>query len=147
MQEEKHVMMDKRKLLVRLIHVARRDIGMDEETYRSVLLSITGKASASSLGILQLEQVLAHMKKCGFKVRTNRQLRPLAGDAQSKKIRALWLDLHQAGAVRNASEEALAAFVKRMTGIDALQWLDSGQASQVIEELKKWKNRVSRMPT
>ena len=142
-----YVMMDKRKRLVRLIHVARRDIGMDEETYRSVLLSITGKASASSLGILQLEQVLAHMKKCGFKVRTNRQSRPLAGDAQSKKIRALWLDLHQAGAVRNASEEALAAFVKRMIGIDALQWLDSGQASQVIEELKKWKNRVSRMPT
>lgn len=140
-------MMDKRKRLVRLIHVARRDISMDEDTYRSVLLSITGKVSASSLGILQLEHVLAHMKKCGFKVRTNRQSRQLAGDAQSKKIRALWLDLHQAGVVRNASEEALAAFVKRMTGIDALQWLDSGQASQVIEELKKWKNRVSRMPT
>jgi len=36
----------------------------------------------------------------------------------------------------------LAAYVKRLTGVEALQWLTTGQAGGVIEALKKWQNRV-----
>jgi len=53
----------------------------------------------------------------------------------------LWLELHAADKVRNPSEESLCAYVKRMTNIDALQWLDTAQASGVIEALKKWQAR------
>ncbi|WP_426122076.1 regulatory protein GemA [Methylococcus capsulatus] len=65
-------------------------------------------------------------------------------EAQSRKIRALWLGLHQAGIVRDPNESALAAYVKRMTGVEALQWLDEHQASRVIEQLKKWGFRAAR---
>ncbi|STZ83109.1 phage associated protein [Bergeriella denitrificans] len=61
---------------------------------------------------------------------------------QVKKIRALWLELHRLGAVRNPSELALAKFVKRMTGVDYQGWLDVDNASKVIEHLKKWVLRV-----
>ena len=63
-------------------------------------------------------------------------------DAQIKKIRALWLELHRLGAVRSPSELSLARFVSRMTGVDYQGWLSVDDASRVIEHLKKWKKRV-----
>lgn len=136
-----------RQRLIRLIHVARRDLAsvLDEDSYRAILQRIGKKNSAADLTVPELEKVLEHMKRIGFKVRSKpRQSsksapsRPLAQDAESKKIRALWLFLHQLGAVRNPSEEALAAYVKRITGVDALQWINGAQAEHLIESLKKW---------
>ena len=56
-------------------------------------------------------------------------------------IRYLWIQLHEVGKVKNSSEDALGAYVKRMTGVAALQWLDVKQASKVIEAMKKWLER------
>jgi len=145
-----------RQSLIRLIHVAKRDLALDDETYRAMLIAVTGKDSSTGLSVPQLERVLAHMKKSGFTVRHKARAdrpsdsrhaagtlsRSIVQDAQSSKIRALWLSLHEMGAVRDASEAALGAYVKRITGIDALAWLDADRASHVIETLKKWQARV-----
>lgn len=132
---------DARQRLVRLIHVAKRDLGLDDETYRTLLTGCVKKNSTSAMTVPELERVMARMKQSGFKVKRNR---PLADDGQSKKIRALWLSLHEAGAVRNSSESALASYVLRQTGVAALQWLDPAQASKVIESLKQWLARTER---
>lgn len=68
---------------------------------------------------------------------------PLDSHPQSKKIRALWLEMAAAGVVRDSSEQALALWVKRETGISALRWLSNEQASSVIEKLKKWQRRAA----
>jgi hypothetical protein len=47
-----------------------------------------------------------------------------------------------AGVIRDNSELALARWVKRETGVDGLHWLNSEQASSVIEKLKKWRYRA-----
>jgi len=149
-----------RQSLIRLIHVAKRDLALDDDTYRAMLIAATGKDSSAGLSVPQLERVLAHMKKSGFMVRhktpANRPRdsrhppsglsRNIAQDAQSKKIRALWLSLHDMGAVRDCSEAALSAYVRRIAHVDALQWLDTDQASHVIETLKKWQTRVQHAP-
>lgn len=44
--------------------------------------------------------------------------------------------------VRDSSEKALATYVERMTGVQALQWLDVWQAQKLIEIMKKWLKRV-----
>lgn len=121
---------------IQLIHIAKQQLGMDDETYRAMLWSVARVKSSTELDFAGRKKVLDHLKACGFKV--VRQSRKLADDPQSKMIRALWLQLHAAGKVRNPSETALAAFVTRQTKVDALQWLSSEQASAVIEELKKW---------
>lgn len=138
---------DNRLRLIKLIHVARRELGMDDDTYRLLLSGMKGLGGATStadLSVPNLYRVLEQLKQRGFKVRSNKKQRPLAADDQSKKIRALWLALHDQGEVRDPSEEALAKFVMKMTGVQALQWLSSEQASQVIENLKKWQRRVAR---
>jgi phage gp16-like protein len=56
----------------------------------------------------------------------------------ARKIRALWIEMGKAGRIEDPSEKALRHFVKRMTGVDALDWLTVAQANVVIESLKKW---------
>lgn len=132
--------------LIKLIHVARRELHMDDDTYRLMLAGMKGLDGATStadLSVPNLLRVLEQLKQKGFKVRPNTKAkRSLADDEQSKKIRALWLTLHDMGAVRDPSEEALAKYVLRMTNVAALQWLTAAQASQVIENLKQWMGRV-----
>ncbi len=141
-----------RQRLIRLIHVAKRDLSLDDDTYRSILQRFGRKESSSDLTVPELEQVLEHLKRSGFKVRSKgkpakpkavkaKPSRPLAQDAESKKIRALWLFLHELGAVNNPSEEALASYVKRIAGVDALQWISGEQAERLIETMKKWAMR------
>lgn len=137
-----------RQRLIRLIHVAKRDLQLDDDTYRAILQRVGGKDSSSDLTVPDLEKVLEHMKRSGFKVRSKakqpapaKSSRPLAQDAESKKIRALWLFMHQIGVVKNPSEDALASYVKRITGVDALQWINGDQAETLIESLKKWAMR------
>jgi phage gp16-like protein len=86
------------------------------------------------------------MKRLGFKVKSkaDNSNRRLADDTQSRKIRSLWLELHEDGIVLDPSEASLAAYVKRQTGVEALQWLDGKQATQVIEALKQWRKRVKK---
>ncbi|MEW6562723.1 MAG: regulatory protein GemA [Pseudomonadota bacterium] len=137
---------DDKRRDIQFIHIAKQQLGMDDATYRAMLMSVGGVDSSSKLDIKGRKLVLEHFKACGFKVRSTGKAkaqpsRPLAEYPEAKKIRALWLMLHELGAVRNASEEALASYVKRMTRVDALQWITGAQAETVIESLKKWAMR------
>lgn len=127
------------------IHIAKKDLCLDDDTYRAMLWTVARVHSSGDLDFHGRKRVLQHLKARGWKnkpaskAKTTRQL---ASDQQSKMIRALWLELHAAGAVSDPSEAALASYVKRITSVDALQWLTSAQASRVIETLKKWQNRL-----
>ena len=40
--------MESRKSLMAKIHIAQKDLGLDEDTYRAMLFNLTGKISAAS---------------------------------------------------------------------------------------------------
>jgi phage gp16-like protein len=131
-----------RKRFITLIHVAKKDLGLDEDTFRSVIEQITGERSLKELSIDQLNLVLGRLKASGFVVKPkNGKDLKAADDDQSRMIRHLWLLLHQAGEVRNPSELALAAYVEKQVRVSALQFLSTDNASKVIERLKKWCDR------
>lgn len=132
--------------LIQLIHVAKRDLQLDDQTYQAILQQYGTSSSSADLSIPTLEKVLEHMKRAGFKVRSKTKSKPeksraLAQDGESRKIRALWLFMHDLGIVRDASEKALASYVRRLTRVEALQWLSDEQTLLVIESLKKWAMR------
>ncbi|MEI7177514.1 regulatory protein GemA [Pectobacterium carotovorum] len=131
--------------LIKLIHIAKRDLQLDDDTYRQLLITVTGKSSTRDMIVPQLDNVLNAMKKRGFKIKTAKKAsstRQLDDSPQSRKIRSLWLEMADAGIIRDRSEAALARWVKRETGVDSLQWLNSEQASVIIEKLKQWQRRV-----
>lgn len=126
---------------IKLIHVGKRDLGLDDESYRAMLEGLTGKSSSKDMEPRELDQVIDRMVSLGFEPRAGRNGKParkLADDPQSKMIRALWLKLADMGEVRNPSEDALNAFVRRQTSRDRLEWINTTQASNVIEALKAW---------
>ncbi|EBI0307119.1 regulatory protein GemA [Salmonella enterica] len=133
-----------RATLIKTIHIGKKELGLDTDTYRQMLLSATGVNSAGAMNMAQLTKTLAAMKAKGFVVKPSskaRTTRQLADFPQAKKLRALWLEMYAQGFVRDSSEEALRRWVKRETKVDGLQWLDADKASAAIEKLKKWQER------
>lgn len=134
---------DPKPRLIQLIHVAKSQLKIDDDTYRNILKQFTQKDSTKQLTVGQLNRVISHFQSLGFKIQPKPRQQPVvARDPQSRKIRALWLQLHTDGHVNDASETALAAYVKRITAIEALSWLNDQQANKVIETLKSWQKRV-----
>lgn len=141
-----------RKRELAKIHIGRQRLGWDDEMYRSVLRKLTGSNSASLLNGGDRRRVLDYMKANGFKDAPKNPrragTRPIADGELQGKIRALWLSLYHLGGVRDPSEAALSAYVKRMThsegrpGVEALQFLRAETADEVIRPLRKWCERV-----
>ena len=131
-----------RNRLIKLIQVARRDLGLDEPNYRGILFAQGGNESLAAMPIDGMQKVLDYLKAQGFKVRSTKTDRKQATGKDASKVRALWLFLHELGAVQDPSEAALTAYVKRMVKVDDVQWMRSGRRVEtVIESLKKWAMR------
>lgn len=132
---------------IKLIHVARRDLGLDDATYRAVLREVAGVKSSTELDSRGRHKLLEHFKQKGFTVKSKaKATKPNASasavnnaaDPQYHKIRSLWSALHEAGAVRVNTEAALRIFIKRITGCDDYRFCNGQQVVTVIEALKKW---------
>ena len=148
--------MDKRQQLIRLIHVAKRELKLTDDAYRHALAeAANGKESSAKMNIKELEAVLELFKAAGFKRKLNnkRRLSPPAGSrvrtAEVSVIRAVWTTMFKQGFLRDGSETALNSYTKRMTvklnngiGVDEVQWLNEHLAYKVLEALKKWHIRL-----
>ena len=140
------------------IHIAKKQLGLSEDDYRAAVLSVS-KGKTDSAGELDMQgraALLAHFKRSGFKVRHARKdnagkrrtpSRPIAERSdQLKMMRALWLRLHESGAIENADEQGLVTFATKHTRIQALEWLSVEQNQKLIEILKNWLERVRIKP-
>ena len=140
----------KKAKLVRLLHVAKGQLMLDDSAYRTLLANVSqGKTSSKDMNLPQLEAALKAMQAQGFVMTTpKRQASPRPDlpiyhtDGQSQMIRGLWIELHAKGVVRDSSERALNNYVKKMTGIAHYGWLDTAKAGRVIEMLKQWRQRT-----
>jgi phage gp16-like protein len=136
------------------VHLAAKELGLDEETRRDVLERVTGgHRSAGDCSDAQLDQVLAEFKRQGWKPkvvkggkagdeRPSNARRRAADSPMARKARAMWISLHQLGVVRDPSERALEAFGRRQLGVDRLQWADESQGYRLVEALKAMAERA-----
>lgn len=140
------------------IHIAKKDLGLDDDTYRTIVREI-GKSQTGSAADLTpggRARVLQHFKSKGWKVRGSRKQKRvtpggeiLATDAQVARIKLMWLKMADAGAVHERSESALRAWVKATTrrhhgqgtGYSAPEFLPDWAAQKLIEHLKAWAKR------
>lgn len=140
---------------IKLIHIARQSLGLDEDTYRALVARFgNGATSSTQLSVSQRKALLTHMKDSGF------VLRPKAGkvgsawqrEPQMRKLRAMWYVLAEAGHVEqpadaDACNAAIEAWAKRQLSthtppLDALRFASGAQMNKLIEELKAWGLRV-----
>ncbi|MGH1460979.1 MAG: gp16 family protein [Neptuniibacter sp.] len=150
---------DNRKAALAQIHIAKKQLGMDDDVYRDALEQITGKRSCSGMHISELYLVIKHMEKCGFKTKRQSQK---TGRSQKKQyspkskgqvidvMRAIWIEMHHEGIVDDGSEMALTRWAERQSstlnsgvGIAELEWLErTKHVGPVLESLKQWRTRV-----
>lgn len=126
-----------RNRIIKLIQVARRDLCLDEPNYRGILFAQGGNDSLAAMPIDGMQKVLDYLKAQGFKVRKTRTDRKQATGIDASKVRALWLFLHELGAVRDPSEAALTAYVKRIVKVDDVQWMRSSRRVETVIESQK----------
>jgi phage gp16-like protein len=53
---------------IQLIHIAKQQLDMDDETYRAMLWIVARVKSSTALDFAGRKKVLDHLKACGFKV-------------------------------------------------------------------------------
>ena len=143
---------------IKLIHIGRQALGMDDGTYRLMLANLcNGKTSSKALTRDERQAVLQHLKACGFVVK------PKAGkgaaDAgwqrapQMGKLRAMWYRLAEAGHVeapadRDACNAAIETWAKRQLNtvptrpvLESMRFATGHQMDRLIEGLKAWLRR------
>lgn len=147
----KYAKVDNRLRYYKLLRVGKEQLGWDDEFYYGLWLPLqgatlkNGKYSASTLTIGQLSRGVERMKDCGFKPTSKRKFTHDNKDWRAPriaKINALWCALADAGKIEDKSQSACEAWCKRYTHKDRLQWSQSAQLNQCIEQLKKWAERV-----
>jgi len=115
------------------IHIAKKELGLDDETYRSMLWTIARVRSASDLDSHACARVLEHLKSRGFTgIRARKEVegRPHNLDAspQLKKIEALLTDAQRPWAYANG-------VAKRMFSIDRVAFCGPEQLGKIIAAL------------
>lgn len=140
--------------LIQLIHIAQSQLGLDDETYRALLVTETQKRSCAKMAKSELERVYEALRARGFKYTGVKKRHPAPAVRVSdrrgdiKKIRGIWITMGHQGFISDSRDAALDAFVERMTkkftgglGIKNHAWLDPNLATHVLESLKKWHTR------
>jgi len=131
-----------RKTKLSLIHIAKNDLGLDEEAYRALLDGAAGVNSAAKLEYeYQFNAIMKAFENLGFKSTqrsVRKQIRPRWQDEwggtvdQRAKIEVMWKTC-----ARNPTEKALRAFIKRIAKVDHPRFLRVGLARKVIIALEK----------
>lgn len=128
--------------LIRQIHTAKRDLGLDDDTYRKTLARFAaGKTSSKDCSVAELQAVIEHCHDCGWPRAGGVRHKPLT--ATQKKMWALWQTLADEGKVRNRRMAGLLGWIAGQTDphVERLEWLTGAQEHALIESLKKWVER------
>lgn len=130
------------------IHIAKQQLGLDDDTYREMLFTVTRKRSASDLDAHERNQVLQHLMSRGWKPKqaaTPAPERAAKAPPQVRLIYALWGLLARNGAIQDRSPAALRAWIRHWgqatpddVGEGAPEMLPAQIRHRVAEFLIQW---------
>ncbi len=123
-----------RRARIAKVHVAKKQLAMEDDSYRALLVRMTGKRSSAECSDAQLDAILGEFKRLGFT--GEKPKTPRSDKAYVRMIYGIWKDLKPF--LNDHSVRALQSFVKRQTDVDAPEFLSPEEANDVIEGLKAW---------
>lgn len=125
--------------LMAKVHIGKKELGLDDATYRDVLERVTGKRSCKKMLIGELEAVIKDMESRGFtpKAAPKHGKKPsVVGKRQPlmDKIEAMLADM---GLHWNYAH----GMAESMFGIKRLQWLNDSQLYKLTQALSVHQQR------
>lgn len=124
------------------IHIAKKELGLDDDTYRAMLFGVARVHSAKDLDHAGREKVLAHLKRSGWKPAAAKA-KPAAGspregqphnlnsEARGPQLRKVEAFLASAGRPWAYAH----GMAKRMFGLANIALADEGQLQKIIAAL------------
>ena len=138
------------RALQKTIHVACRELGLDNDARRDLQLAATGKASMRDMDEGDLKLVITRLKEAGFKDNRRRPTKHKAAPrADLRLVHVLWKKLGDAGHLDRPGRAGLNAFIRSQFGetwqsvpadVDMLR--DWKQIDAVINALVSWGKRA-----
>jgi len=128
-----------RRGLLAMVHCARKDLALDEDTYRAVLEQVGGKSSARDLSDADLGRVVERFRAQGW---APKQAKPFSKKPAARMAWALWSQLGKRGELQVPDRSGMRAFCKNLVGVEEPDWMTPEQLSRVIENLKSWERRT-----
>lgn len=124
-----------------MIHIAKKDLGLDDDTYRAMLWTVAHVRSSSDLDQAGRANVLKHLKTCGWKPKSSGfKIEPpknvkLSSVALVGKIGALLTVLQKPWAYADG-------MAKNMFNVEKLTWCTPQQLHKMVAALEIAKARV-----
>ncbi|WP_124339807.1 gp16 family protein [Pseudomonas chlororaphis] len=126
--------MNRRNLDLSKIHIAKKDLGLDDDTYRALLVRVAGVRSAKDLAPKQIGQVLAEFTRLGWqpsKVKAKGRKAPAPAPDRAKLIAKVEAFLAEA----QRPWEYADGMAKRMFKVERAEWLDPAQLHKMVAAL------------
>lgn len=114
------------------IHIAKKDLGIDDITYRSILYAIAKVNSAKDLTDAQASQVIAHFKRCGWKPTVKAGKKPSVGQGKQALINKIEAQLAEAKRPWMYAD----AMAKRMFQVERVRFLTPEQLHKLVAALE-----------
>lgn len=121
------------------IHIAKKQLGLDDDAYRAMLQMVAGVASAAHLTADGRQKVLAHLRKSGFRTRPGKKRFPgrpnmsgFAGTGKEAMLRKI--EAYLAEAKRPWSY--VHKMAEDMFDRKRVQWCHPGQLHSIIAALE-----------
>ena len=130
---------DIRKRELAQIHVAKAQLGLDDDTYRAMLWTVARVKSAAELDWAGRKKVLDHLKAGGFKIKSKSRPAPAASKAVLvAKIRA------QLIALGNKPDAYADGMARHMFHIQRFEWCWPSQLGKIIAALAIQQHRAEK---
>jgi len=121
------------------IHIAKKDLGLDDDTYRAMLVRVVGKSSSKDLTPLEVAKVLQELERLGFKPKRGRAKPKPAAD-RAKLVGKIEAQLASAGRQWEYGD----GIAKRLYKVEKVEWLNPEQLRGVVTALAKDAKRHGR---
>lgn len=114
------------------IQIARRQLGLDDDTYRAILKRTVGVESSKGLSPAQTSRVLAELERLGFKPKPAKgRAKPSPAADRKRLVGKIEAQLAEA----NRPWEYADAMALRMFKVERVDWCDSEQLRRLIAAL------------
>lgn len=125
--------MNRRNISLSKIHIAKKDLGLDDDTYRAMLKRVAGVESAKDLVPAKVAAVLAEFERLGWrpKAKAGGRSTPNVNPDKQKligKIQAFMADAKRPW-------EYADGMAKRMFKVERVEWLDCKQLGSLVSAL------------
>lgn len=122
------------------IHIAKKELGYDDDTYRDVLFYVTGERSCADMNIDQLSRVIAEFRRKGWQPKSEHGTKPRVAKQRQATLNKIEALLADGGKHWNYAK----AMAKHMFDKEAIEFLTDEQLHKLMQALAVAQHRQAK---